>query len=152
MTSASDYRKIKSLNKKAPEWKWIETNFGIEPSEDIPLAAHLRKDISERIGEALDSMENIIGGGESYSGFFERKMLNEKEKQEIFEIYKRMQGLLWEGRKASITGSDKDLAAWLASVKTLWDGTRPKLVKFFDKISEGWMNYKKPETETQYHG
>ena len=56
MVSAADYEKIKSLNKGAPDWKWIEANFELKPIEDIPLSAHIRREVSERVVAVLDAM------------------------------------------------------------------------------------------------
>ncbi|MBI4015501.1 MAG: hypothetical protein HY362_02170 [Candidatus Aenigmarchaeota archaeon] len=152
MDIPEDYLKLEKKYKGLPEWKWLSTNFRVK-LENGGLVEQVRHSVSEKLDNVSHSLiEPIIGPGESYCCWFERKMITDTDRDELFNIYRQLQALIWRSNKISITESEKDFAEWLIRVEKEWEGLRPALEKFCMKLEEGWLKYKKPIESTSYHG
>lgn len=147
-------KEYEKLRKKynLPNWNWIENNFPLKVEEDIPILLQIRKSISEKLYNILNIIEPIIAVTESYKSFIERNMVSKKERENIFEVYKQLQSLLWTSDKISIDYKEKECASWIKEVKNSWEKLKPELISVCEKLSKEWKVYKREETKTAYHG
>lgn len=148
---SKEYSKLRKKYKKLPSWGWVEKNFCFKP-EDGPILAEVKHNIFEKLESVAEDLESLISVGENIESFFERKMLTQQERDELFDVYKNLKSLLWSCNKVSIEYSEKQAAEWIVSAKESWEKLKPDIIKFCDKLSTGWKTYKKPETDTSYHG
>lgn len=152
MQHEREWAKLKKKYRKLPDWKWLKANFKVKV-EDGNLVDSVRVAVSDKLDQvAHDMIEPIIGNSESYCCYFERRMLAETEREKLFEIYRQLLTLLWQGNMLAIDFSDKGFADWLAKVHTDWERLKPVITTMFGKLATGWQNYKKPTEETCYHG
>jgi len=153
MQGKAEYSKLRKKYKKLPEWEWLDRNFKMKMEEEGPLLDQVRCSVVEKLDlMARNIVEPIIGGGESYCCYYERGMLTPAEKEQLFEIYKVLQSLLWKSNSLAVDFEEKGTAEWLADVKEKFEEVGPNLIKICEKLSDGWCNYKKHEVETAYHG
>ncbi len=153
MPLKDQYLKLKKKHKHLPDWNWLSENFRIKHEEDAPVLENARASATEKLENILRGIiEPLLSGNENFCCFFERKFISQAEKDELFEIYKNLQALLWRSHELQISFSEKAAVEWLADLKTSWTKFSPKLQHFTKKISHGWENYKKTEVETAYHG
>jgi len=147
-----EYKKMKKKYKKLPDWKWIDENFEMK-EECGRFSLILREAVRDRLSAVVSNMiEPLISGSENYCCWFERKFITGEEKEELFEVYKALQALLWEESASSIEDGDKELADFLIDLKKAWDAHMPRVAELCRKVSAGWKGYKKNEVETAYHG
>ena len=152
MQPEREWAKLKKKYRKLPDWKWVSDNFKIK-TEDGNLCDNVRLAVEDKLDHvAHDMIEPIIGGGENYCCYFERRMLSEAERNRLFELYKQLMALLWAGNMLAVEFSEKDFADWLSTVKAGWEELKPELSVTFEKLATGWKTYKKPAGETTYHG
>ncbi|MFZ3076881.1 MAG: hypothetical protein WA139_00315 [Candidatus Aenigmatarchaeota archaeon] len=146
-----EYAKLRKKYKKLPSWDWVEKNFFFKPEEG-PMLVQIKRNMFEKFESVCEDMESLLSVGENLESFYERKMLNQQERDKLFELYKIIKSLLWSCNKISIDYNEKQHADWIVSAKDSWDRMKPGIAKFCEKLSEGWKTYKKPETDTSYHG
>ncbi len=151
MTVNKEYESLRKKY-KLPEWKWAEKNFIFKIEPDVPILVQLRRSIADRLDNLLNILEPIITPAESYASFLERKMLSLQEREEAFELFKRLQSFLWTSDRISLEYDEREYAEWIMSVKDFWEQIKEDLRKLFKKLSIGWKEFKKPEAETAYHG
>jgi len=153
MQPKEEYAKICKKHKGMPSWDWLNKNFKIKIEDEIPLLEQIRTNVVEKLDTIARSvLEPIISGGENFCCFYERGMLTPQDKDKIFQIYKQMQSLLWKSNALSIDFSEKAATEWLTSVKEIFDGNKVPLLEICNKLSAGWINYKKAGSDTSYHG
>jgi hypothetical protein len=151
MSAKKKYEILLKKHKSLPKWAWLTSNF--KTKDEDPMLETVRNSISDKIESVCKGiLEPIISGQENYCCWFERKMLNDKDGEKMFEIYKAFQSLLWESNKISLSTKEKDYIKWIISTKKSWEKHVPVLEKLCDKLSIGWANYKKKEDTTAYHG
>ncbi|TRZ54673.1 hypothetical protein D4Q76_01890 [archaeon] len=146
-----EYVKLMKKYKKLPSWSWVEKNFFFKP-EEAPILEQIKRSMFEKFESVCEDMESLLSVGENLESFYERKMLTPQERDGLFEVYKKIKSVLWACNKISIDYSEKQHADWIVSTKEQWEKLKPDIAKFCEKLSEGWKTYKKPETDTSYHG
>ncbi len=146
-----EYSKLRKKYKKLPSWEWVEKNFFFKPEEG-PILAEVKHNIFEKLENIAENLESLISVGENIESFFERRMLTQQERDELFGVYKNLKSLLWACNKISIEYNEKQVADWIVSAKESWEKLKPDIIKFCGKLSTGWKTYKKSEAETNYHG
>ncbi|MBU5557524.1 MAG: hypothetical protein QW751_03270 [Candidatus Aenigmatarchaeota archaeon] len=152
MQPEREWAKLRKKYRKLPDWKWLDANFRIK-IEEGRLVDNVRIGIMDKLDHiAHDMIEPIIGGGENYCCYFERRMLTEAERERMFDIYRQLMAILWVGNHIAVEFSEKDFAEWVTTVYNDWEKLKPVITELFDKIAVGWTEYKKPSTETAYHG
>ncbi len=151
MKPAEEYEKLRKKYKNLPQWAWMQKSFPFA-EEDGPVLLQLRKAISDKLEEVASQIEPIISGGEDYRSYFERRMLSAQEKEELFNLYKKLRSFTWELTKLSLQYSESDYCKFLESLKSRWEDIRVGLEKFSERLSEGWKEYKKESESTAYHG
>ncbi len=152
MTPEKQYQKLKKKHKKLPDLKWLKENFNLRLEEGLPILEQIRVQIVDRIEKTRGLIEPLIGASETYSSWFEKKMLSKREKEDIFKIYKKLQMIYWRANKVGLGSPNRYYVDWLISVKELWSDLKPLLTSVFDKISVSWGKYHKKESDTSYHG
>ena len=154
MSQKEQYVKLKKKYKHLPEWEWINKNFRLKEDDDGgPILEQVRKAIIDKLDIVARSIiEPIIGGGENFCCYFERKMLSPAEKDEMFNHYKVLQALLWRANALGVDFSEKGAVEWIVQVKGDFEKMKPKILDITDKLSKGWRGYKTSEVETSYHG
>ncbi|MFH0829990.1 MAG: hypothetical protein V1887_02405 [Candidatus Aenigmatarchaeota archaeon] len=136
-----------------PEWDWLNKNFRLKLEEDTHLLEQVRASVSEKLDVlARSTIEPILAGGESYCCYFERKMLTDVQKEELWDIYRQLQALLWRSNALSVDFSDKETANWLSDVKGTMERVKPRMLAICGRLADGWTKYKRETAETAYHG
>ena len=146
------YQRLKKKYKKLPNLKWLEENLNIKLEEGFPVLEQIRSQTVEKLLKTRDMIEPLIGASETYSSWFEKKMITQKEKEELFKIYKKLQIIFWKANKIGLGSPEKDYVVWIKSLKGFWDEIKPALTSIFEKIAVGWEKYHKKEIVTYYRG
>lgn len=152
MQAEREWAKLKKRYRKLPEWGWLNANFHIKVEGENVIES-VRLAVSDKLGEvAHDMIEPIIGGGENYCCYFERRMLTGSERERMFDVYRQIMALLWVSNHLAVSFSERDFAEWLATVHNGWEKLKPIITDMFDKLADGWTEYKRTAAETSYHG
>ncbi|NOZ81978.1 MAG: hypothetical protein GXO63_02400 [Candidatus Micrarchaeota archaeon] len=135
-----------------PSKKWLVENFSFREEEGLPPLLQAKKDIKEKLSDVSAIIEPLIGGVESYRSYIERTMLSASEKKTLFEIYKKIQSLLWEAEILTIKFSERECAEWIKKVRNFWEESSPLMTEIFRNLSVKWQKYRRKNEKTVYHG
>jgi hypothetical protein len=133
--------KFKEKYPRIPEWEWLNRNFRLKLEEESHVLEQVRSSVSEKLDVlARNTIEPIIAGGESYCCYFERKMLSEAQKDELWDIYRRLQALRTERDPDAV---DQALGSLRRACEFLAQVTAPDL-----RIRIGIVEQAPPDSET----
>lgn len=131
----------------------IEEAFEIDIEPGEGMLEKMRTEMSDKFFDFTENIiEPILSSNNNLCCMFERNMLDEKDTEEIFEIYKKIQSLKWEHNLLLLKKNENKTAEWIKKTWELWDREiQGKLVDICEKFSSGWKKTKITEEETSYH-
>ena len=81
-------------------------NLDLDFFEDS-IVDHVRDEVADAIFDFSEKIIEPLITGENFCCEFEQKMLNKKELDDIFDLYKKIQSLKWENNILSIKNNEK---------------------------------------------
>ncbi|MFQ6009715.1 MAG: hypothetical protein ACE5J7_01190 [Candidatus Aenigmatarchaeota archaeon] len=147
-----EYSRLKKKYKKLPDWAWLRKNFTVKIEEDGAAIEQVKNTMVEKLESVNGKIEPILSGAENFCCYFERRMLARKQKEKMFELYKKIQSLLWRSSAINVSPSEKECVEWVIDAKEFWETNKRFFVDTFHSISKGWKAHKEAEVETAYHG
>jgi len=125
-----------------PQLNELKERFKFDLEENEKIFDQIRNEISERIFTFTEKIiEPVIAGSDSYSCIFEQEMLTEKDRQKLFDIYKKIQVLKWENNLLMLQPNEKKAAAWVKKTWELWNSEiEDELSKTCRKLSNSWKD------------
>ncbi len=151
--SLERYRKMQDKF-KLPQLQELKDTFKFEVDNSGKVIDQVRAEMSERLFSFTEKIiEPIIGGAETFSCLFEQDMVTERERESLFELYKRVQVLKWENNMLSVRPDEKRAAEWIKKTWDLWNNDLgEKLAVLCKKMSDNWSGMKFKNEKTTYHG
>ncbi len=145
--------KVLRAKYQLPDIQRLKQVFRFEVESDELLLEDVRNRISSKLALFSHMVEHMIGSAENFCCLYERGMLSKREKLELFQIYRRLQSLIWESNYLSIVYSEERMANWIQKVWRLWNnGIEKKLSEYCEKLSSGWIEFEMMSDDTIYHG
>lgn len=125
--------------------------FDVENFDNID---QIRAEMSDQLFAFTDKViEHIIVGGESFCCLFEQDMINQDERNRLFELYKKVQVLKWENHLLTIKPNEKRTIEWIRKTWGLWNNElEHELTGLCKKMSQNWGDLHFKKEKTQYHG
>ena len=125
--------------------------FNINELENMD---QLRVQISDQLFAMTERIiEHIIAGNESFCCLFEQDMINNDERNTLFEIYKKIQVLKWENNLLMIKPDEKKTAEWIKSTWNLWNSDLETVsTKVCKKMSASWSGLTFKKEKVNYYG
>ena len=153
MDNLSRYKKLQERF-GLPKLHELKNTFKFEINGENEIFDQIRVEMSDRLFSFSDRIiEPIIAGSEAYCCLYEQNMLTEEERQELFEIYKKIQDLKWQNNLLMIKPDEKATAEWIRKTWALWnDEMSDTLAELCQKLSLGWKNMKIVDEKTHYQG
>ena len=151
--SLERYRKMQDKF-KLPQLQELKDTFKFEVDNSGKVIDQIRVEMSERLFSFTEKIiEPIIGGAESFSCLFEQDMVTERERERLFEVYKRIQVLKWENNLLTVRPDEKGTAEWIKKTWELWNRELgEELAGLCRKMSDNWSGMKFKNEKTIYHG
>lgn len=153
MNDDGKYQKMQA-EMSLPHLNELKEKFKIDFEEDERIFDQIRNEMSEKLFMFSERIiEPVIGGIDSFSCMYEQNMVTGVERQELFELYKKIQMLKWENNILMISPDDKKIAEWIKKTWELWNGEmQEKLLKFSVKMSSAWGDLKFKKGRSAYLG
>ncbi len=136
-----------------PDINRLKQVFRFEIDSEDLLLEKVRDNITDKLAFFSRMVEHMIGSAENFCCLYERAMLTKKEKSYLFQIYRRLQSLIWESNYLSVIYSEERMAHWIQKVWRLWNnGMEKDLSEYCKKLSSGWIEFEIKSRDTLYHG
>ena len=138
-----------------PSFKELKDRFKLDVEEEEKLFEQIRNEMSDKL---FSFSERIIeplvsGASDSFCCLFEQDMITKKERQKLFDLYKKIQTLKWESNVLAMRPDEKQTAAWIKVAWDLWNTSmESELVTICKKFSESWKTMTFTDEKTNYHG
>ena len=154
--SPESFDKYRKMQDKfdLPQLNVLKETFKFDIEESDGLFDQIRTGISDRLFAFTERIiEPVIAGCDSYSCMFEQEMLTERERQKLFDIYKKIQVLKWENNLLMIHHDEQRTAAWVKKTWNLWNlEIEKELSLVCKKLSNSWDDLKFKTEIQNYHG
>lgn len=137
-----------------PQFCQLKETFKIDVEDSEEVFDNIRNEVSERLFTFTERvLEPIIGGSDSFSCIFEQHMITEKERDGLFELYKKIQVLKWENNSLMLNPDEKRAAEWIKKAWDLWNNELEKeFSKICKKFSMAWLDLRFKNENAYYHG
>jgi len=133
------YKKLAKKH-KLPDFKKMDAEFEISSLEETNfLLRSIMSKMGERIEFFLTSIGEILNPDTSniYS-VHEYRFIDEKERNNLFEIYRKLMSFSRYSLETSLSCDEKKEAEFISSFYEQWQEIKPEFVKFFKKLKESW--------------
>jgi len=147
------YKKIQDRF-NLPHLNDLSNVFTFEVEDNDKLIDQIRIEISERVFSLSEKViEPIIGGADTFSNLFEQDMLSERERENLFKLYKKVQVLKWENNLLAVRPNEKLTAEWIKKTWEFWNNELAgELSELCKKMAINWTDMKFKNESTLYHG
>ncbi len=136
-----------------PQLNELKETFKFDLEENDKIFDQIRNEVSERLFTFTDKIiEPVIAGSDSYSCLFEQEMLSDRERQRLFDLYKKIQVLKWENNLIMLQPDEKKAAEWVKKTWEFWNtelGT--ELSRLCRKLSNSWDTLTFKSDKPLYH-
>ena len=137
-----------------PQLNDLKQTFRFEIEKEDEMFEQIRLEISERLFTFTEKLiEPIIGGSDSFCCMFEQDMINNKERNELFKIYRKIQVLKWENNLLTMKPDEERTMQWIRKAWSFWNNElESTLTSLCDKLSTSWEDLRLKNEKTDYHG
>ncbi len=148
-----NYRKLQTKF-NLPQLNELKETFKFDIEENEKIFDQIRTEVSDRLFNFTEKIiEPIIAGSDSYSCLFEQEMVTDKERQRLFDMYKKIQVLKWENNLLMVQPDEQKAAEWVKKTWELWNGElEVELSTVCKKLSTSWKNIRFEKSNQSYHG
>ena len=135
---AKEYSKLKAKH-KLPSLEDIEHDFGLHDieSDKFPLV-EIRKKMHDKIDTFCQIISNLLEGEASLSSIYEAKILTEKNKADIFRLYKKLMGFSRQSSILSLSYNEDIEAQFIKEFTSEWNMIKEELKKYLVLLKEAW--------------
>ncbi len=134
-----EYQKL-SKKYKLPNYNELDLDFEISTIEKKRfLLREIRRKILDKIDGIKEILENIVQPDtNSFSSMYESRIFDDKERDEIYKIYKSLMILNRKATIVNLRADEKEEAAFVNNIFIEWQNLKPKLIKYLGEIKEDW--------------
>ncbi|MBI5061408.1 MAG: hypothetical protein HZB67_03775 [Candidatus Aenigmarchaeota archaeon] len=145
----AEYRKVQERF-NLPQLEKLRQVFQFE-LEEISDINQMRDEISEKLFDFVERViEPLIWSGH-HTHLMERDMLSEKEMQELFELYKKIQALRWRSNMLMIRPNADESARWIHKSWEFWADLETTMTRLCRKFSISWENLRFKNEKVDYN-
>lgn len=122
-----------------PDFNEINDEFEISTIEHEDfLLREIRKKIDEKTEIFLKILNSVLQPETNITELHECKEFSEKEKERIFELYKRLMLMHNSGMMAYISCDDKDDASLISESFREWPQVKKQMLEITMKMRDAW--------------
>lgn len=148
-------KKYEKLRKKfkLPSLKELVKEFGVKLENPDLILHEIVEKMKEEIGKRVETLESTIfvGTSSSPSSLYQARMLN---REEAFQLYKKLMSMKWKGEKVRLTSEDRIMASFIKETFNEWRNLKKDFIQICESFEKKWKNAKLRETSSTlaYHG
>jgi len=144
-----EYAELRKNHPKLPLLKELETEF--ECRFNAPIISAITHVLLERMGQSAGHIE-IIFQPARMADAIESKFHDEKEKEKLFEFYKKTLSIVHEISAASFNNREARIKTLINAIEFYKKELKPTMKQYLEEQAKGWLKQEKPEQKNQYFG
>ena len=148
-----EYTKL-SKKYKLPKFKDIDNEFEISSLESPSfLIRNILRKIEEKLIFYIDVIGNLVHpDASSLSNMYEVRYFSDDEKNDIYNLFKKLMKVDRNIIEVVLKNSDKEQAEYLNKFFNDWLEIKKELLKYIEKMKESWEKQSTIEEDTPYFG
>jgi hypothetical protein len=153
--SVKELYKELSKKHKLPDFAELNNEFeisSIEAEKEEFLLREVRRKITEKLEAYANILEEVLQPDTNLSTMYEAGIFDEKERNGLFDIYKKFMFLCRLSVEASIDEDDKKSSDFINAVFRDWGAIKKHYLFFIKKAKESWLKTTSVEEKLKYMG
>ncbi len=148
-----EYNKIKEKH-SLPNWQSINNEFELANIEEENfLLRAIAKKVDDRLDSYLHLSERLlVPDAGSMSDIYEAKCFDDKTKQEILEVFKKLKFLKSQYNEATLTRDDSGYSKFINESLKVWDDLKKKILPWVKELESCWLKAPDKEDLFEYLG
>lgn len=154
MDIQAEYNTLRKKFRSLPDFEQLDAEFEISAIENHPkfLLREIRKKMTEKLEYLAEVLEGLLQPEATMANLQESKDFTNKEKQEMYELYKKLMIASRSSLEHGLTGNDRDNAEFISEVMKDWGKTKEHMLFFVRKMKHSWSKSLHVEGEQSYFG
>jgi hypothetical protein len=152
MKSIKERYEILRKKYQLPKLEDLTREFAVKLDNPDLILHEIIEEICDGINNRVERLESIIfvGSSGSPSTLYETNMIKDR-KEKIFELYKDMMSMMWEGAKVKNIAKDEEMAKFVKSFHDEWTNKlKKKFVEVCELFEKKWKEVKLRESSTSF--
>ncbi|MBW2993029.1 hypothetical protein KY317_00470 [Candidatus Woesearchaeota archaeon] len=138
---------------KLPKFEEINKEFEINSIEEGEfLLREIRRKIAEKIELYIKVIDGVLQPEPTIASLHEIKALSEKEKEKVYELYKKLMIISRANIETSVNESDSKTADYIRETLKQWEDVKHRFLAVIRKLKESWKSEKELKEELNYMG
>lgn len=148
-----EYEKLQKKY-KLPTFKKLKEELELDPKEEAPYPLKIiRRRIHDKLIYAAKIVETILfPNPQSLPNMYESKFFDDKEKEEMADIYKKILSFERTSNRLDIIPNESEDAKFINRLIKEWQKIKPKMAKILKKTENSWQKEKSNIENHQYFG
>lgn len=148
-----EYAKL-SKKYKLPKFKDIDNEFEISALDNEKfLIKNILRSISEKLEFYIEFISNLVHpDGSSISSMYEIRFFSEDEKNDMYNLFKRLMKIDRNVIELVLKNDEKEQADFLNKFFSDWLNLKKELLKYIEKMKESWEKQSTIEEDIGYFG
>jgi hypothetical protein len=146
------YNKLKEKY-SLPEIDEISSFFEIYKIDDDEfLLMELRKKIVGKLIRISEVLESFLHPDTNMSDIYECRAFNDSERDEMFELYKKLKIIEKHSMEISLDSDEQREAEFIKQILRSWNEIKEKMILFLRKLENFWKSESPEKTKEGYFG
>jgi hypothetical protein len=146
-----DYSKLKGLG--LPDFDRLNKEFGVSDIEETDfLLRTIRELMAEKVDSFVKILESVIQPETNAVCMFECKVFDDKEKLEVFDVFKKLMSFVRLSSEVALDCDDKKDAEFITNLFGEWLKLKPLLKEKISKLRVSWQKDVDLKEEFGYFG
>ncbi len=146
------YQKLAKKN-KLPSYDSLNNEFEITSIEETNfLLREIRRKITEKIELYVKVLDGLLHPESDLCGLLECRVFSDKDKSEMFALYKKLMFLDRLSIESAIDEDDKKSSEFINQVVKQWSDIKKNFLPIIKKMKESWLKDTDIKEELGYMG
>ena len=146
-----EYEKFK-LKYHLPELGKLDTYFVLSLNDETNILIQIKEKIEEKFKTYLEIIEQIFYPDSSLTSIYESEKIGEKERKEMYFIYKKMMVVIRNSELIAIENKEEEIANFIKNSCVEWENIKENLADKINLLKEIWEKEYSSETNENYFG
>jgi len=145
------YNELKNKH-KLPKFEVLE-EFQISSLEETNfLLQGIRDKISERLQDSTDFLSDVLNPDSNIANMYESRVFDQDEKNEAFEVFRRLMFWHRSAFEVSIIHDDASVAQFIVDFCQEWQDLKSRFLKIVVKVRNSWVTDSEQTEKLGYFG
>lgn len=153
MGMKEEYDKLRKRYKSLPTFEKLDFEFELRSIEDysFPLR-EIRKRIMERLDAYAQYLSELLQPEPTVANLRESQNFIGKEKEEMYDFYKRLMIAYRAGMEVWVTGGEREHVNYIVEIAKDWGKVKEQMLAILKKVKAAWLKDTEVDVDVSYFG